>query len=63
METDEICILENIYPNTDEKQEQQSKHLLDDSSTKTSIVIFCCKYIYNCLLKCFSPSHINSSYK
>jgi len=56
--------LEDIYYNMDgEATEQHTKQLLHDQSSKTNIISFYCKYIYNYLINWFYPSHINSLYQ
>ena len=70
MEKEASCNFEDIYYNMDgqssEQQyskEQHTSKLLNDQSSKTNIVSFYCSYIYNYILKCFFPSHINSLYE
>jgi hypothetical protein len=65
MEKEEaICNLEDIYYNIDEKHSQQyTKELLETRTSKKNIFSLYCTYIYNYIVRCFFPSHINSLYE
>jgi hypothetical protein len=57
--------LEDIYYNMDGQtnEDQNTKQLLHDEASKNNIILFYCTYIYNYLVNCFYPSHINSLYQ
>jgi hypothetical protein len=68
MEKEEaICNLEDIYNNynidEDRTEEHHTKQLLHDTTSKMNIFSLYCRDIYNYIVRCFFPSHINSLYQ
>lgn len=64
MERDVECNLEDIYTNMDgQVNTPHNKHLLNDASSNSNFISFYCRNIYNYLVSCFFPSHINSLYE
>jgi len=69
MEKEASFNLEDIYYNMDgqtteqSNEEQHTKNLLHNKSSKTNIISFYCTYIYNYFINWLYPSHINSLYQ
>lgn len=53
MEKDINFTFQDIYSNIDDKNEKQTKKLLNDSlSTTDKVDPFCCSYFFKCLFGC-----------
>lgn len=68
MDREASCSFEEIYPNmdlqaTEEANKQYTTKLIDEPSSKKNFISIYCAYIYNYLLSCFFPHHINSLYE
>jgi hypothetical protein len=64
MEKEASCNFEDVYYNMDgQSSEHHDKKLLHDQSSKMNSFSFYCNYIYNYIVRCFFPSHINSLYQ